>query len=354
MDNKFLREIERISKLQQNIVSPNVQKILDMQSNMARQLVLGNEAMLRSAGISTSAAIDNSYSKYSSSLVAELINTNKAHFERIQQVSQMFATNQVLEDVARTTLAFNKMLEGHGLLASDLKATDAISRYAAGLIDQSMLAKKSFIRMQNVLSHLEHGPVWKELAWFIDSIPSYAAQSKFDVYDESILSQHELAKESLEELSDALSENADSDKFHRIWESFPKPLRFILLAYLTYLSQIFFEYITEEVIIPYVTSAIQNVLIADSDNKRTKVNAIKNIPNEMCLYVDNGVRFISGTGVNLRESDSIKSPIIAKLNVGIVVHLQEKHRSWSRVIAYLEDGETLEGWVLTEYTERFR
>ncbi|WP_244662492.1 SH3 domain-containing protein [Vibrio owensii] len=101
---------------------------------------------------------------------------------------------------------------------------------------------------------------------------------------------------------------------------------------------------------PLVTEYLQN----NNEPLRVQKNTIKKLPQSTGVEVTATNRFISGDGVRLRSSASVKAEIISHLVFGQLVYVLEKERSWVKVAVPQKDGSTLEGWVFNEYTERFR
>jgi hypothetical protein len=103
----------------------------------------------------------------------------------------------------------------------------------------------------------------------------------------------------------------------------------------------------------YLQPKLEAMLSGNNDPRRIQTNAVKKLPQRNGVDVTSLNRFISGDEVRLRVSPSIKSEIIMTLNFGQSVYVLEKNRSWIKVAIPQKQGETLEGWVFTEYTERF-
>lgn len=98
---------------------------------------------------------------------------------------------------------------------------------------------------------------------------------------------------------------------------------------------------------------VEDMLKGNNDPRRVQTSAVKKLPQRNGVDVTSLNRFISGDEVRLRGLPSIKSEVITVLNFGQSVYVIEKKRSWIKVAIPQKQGETLEGWVFTEYTERF-
>jgi len=136
------------------------------------------------------------------------------------------------------------------------------------------------------------------------------------------------------------------DSLLEVFQKIPGVFKLIILLFIT------------EVILPitvdiYIKPAIEGYLRNNDEPRRVQTNTIKKIPQSIGVDVTSLNRFISGDEVRLRASPSIKSEIITVLNFGQSVYVLEKNRSWIKVAIPQKQGETLEGWVFTEYTERF-
>ena len=118
-------------------------------------------------------------------------------------------------------------------------------------------------------------------------------------------------------------------------------------------------YTIKNIIVPTVAAAVIQPSIDEYLNKsqepqRVQISTIKNIPQSSGTQTTAKNRFISGDNVRLRTEPSIKSSIIQSLNFGQAVLVIEKDKSWIKVAIPQKDGSSLEGWVFTEYTERFK
>ena len=65
-------------------------------------------------------------------------------------------------------------------------------------------------------------------------------------------------------------------------------------------------------------------------------------------------RFVSTDILHLREQPNIGSASLDELQFGQVITVISKKRNWLKVTYSYDDGEVMQGWVFTRYTERFR
>ncbi|TDE19088.1 SH3 domain-containing protein [Vibrio owensii] len=167
---------------------------------------------------------------------------------------------------------------------------------------------------------------------------------------------HELsAVEESSEFSEVLSEvneelktpNLTKTLLLQVLRKVPVILRILLIG--------FFQYVMVPLSVTlYLQPRIEAYLNETDEPKRVQTNNIKRLPQQENVEVTSLNRFISGVGVRLRASASIKSDILMSLSYGQAVYVIEKQRSWSKVAVPIKDGNFMEGWVFTEYTERFK
>ncbi|MEW2839068.1 SH3 domain-containing protein [Vibrio sp. JC34] len=176
-----------------------------------------------------------------------------------------------------------------------------------------------------------------------------ASLSNFDALN-SLYTEQELSEfsEVLAEVGDNLQEEQISERdAERTLQKLPT----FFLFFLKYLFNVIVMSLFVAVYVqPLVTEYLQN----NNEPLRVQKNTIKKLPQSTGVEVTATNRFISGDGVRLRSSASVKAEIISHLVFGQLVYVLEKERSWVKVAVPQKDGSTLEGWVFNEYTERFR
>ncbi|EHK9128046.1 TPA: SH3 domain-containing protein [Vibrio parahaemolyticus] len=204
------------------------------------------------------------------------------------------------------------------------------------------------LKQFSVLDLIANAVTLKQLNAF-DSIVNASSLMHFDTLN-SLYTEQELS-----EFSEVLSEVGDSfqngDSPQQDIENTFKKLPFFFLLFLKYL----FNYIVMPLFVavclqPLLAEYLQN----SSEPRRVQKSAIKKLPQNAGIETTAVHRFISGDGVRLRSSSSIKSEVISNLSFGQLVYVLEKERSWVKVAVPQKDGNTLEGWVFNEYTERFK
>ncbi|MEH8247408.1 SH3 domain-containing protein [Aeromonas veronii] len=151
----------------------------------------------------------------------------------------------------------------------------------------------------------------------------------------------------LSEVNKTLRESSLSR--HSLLEALQKLPGFFKVIILLFITEIIAP-ITVDI---YIKPEIEEFLRNNDEPRRVQTNAIKKLPKSIGVDVTPLNRFISGDEVRLRSLPSIKSEIIMTLNFGQSVYVLEKNRSWIKVAIPQKQGEPLEGWVFTEYTERF-
>ncbi|ELU4011445.1 SH3 domain-containing protein [Vibrio vulnificus] len=204
------------------------------------------------------------------------------------------------------------------------------------------------LKQFSVLDLIANAVTLKQLNAF-DSIVNASSLMHFDTLN-SLYTEQELS-----EFSEVLSEVGDTfqngDSPQQDIENTFKKLPLFFLLFLKYL----FNYIVMPLFVavclqPLLTEYLQN----SSEPRRVQKSAIKKLPQNAGIETTAVHRFISGDGVRLRSSSSIKSEVISNLSFGQLVYVLEKERSWVKVAVPQKDGSTLEGWVFNEYTERFK
>ncbi|PSU80913.1 SH3 domain-containing protein [Photobacterium phosphoreum] len=182
-----------------------------------------------------------------------------------------------------------------------------------------------------------------------DSVVNTPSLMHFDTLN-SLYTEQELSEfyEVLSEASDTFQKGESSQQ--DIENTFKKLPVFFLL---------FLKYLFNYIVMPLFVAVCLQPLLAEylqnnSEPRRVQKSAIKKLPQKTGIEITAVNRFISGDGVRLRFSSSIKSEVISNLSFGQLVYILEKERSWVKVAVPQKDGNTLEGWVFNEYTERFK
>ncbi|HAS8106924.1 TPA: SH3 domain-containing protein, partial [Vibrio vulnificus] len=176
-----------------------------------------------------------------------------------------------------------------------------------------------------------------------------ASLSHFDALN-SLYTEQELSdfSEVLAEVGNNLQEEQISERdAERTLQKLPTFFLFFLKYLFNFIVMPLFVAVYVQ---PLVTEYLQN----NNEPLRVQKNTIKKLPQSTGVEVTATNRFISGDGVRLRSSASVKAEIISHLVFGQLVYVLEKERSWVKVAVPQKDGSTLEGWVFNEYTERFR
>lgn len=159
----------------------------------------------------------------------------------------------------------------------------------------------------------------------------------------------------LSEFSDVLSDVGQTLQQGNISEKeIEKALKKLPSFFLLFL-QYLFNYVVMPLFVvmclqPLLTEYLQN----NDEPRRVQKNSIKKIPQRNGIETTAVNRFISGDGVHLRASASIKSEVISHLDFGQLVYVLKKERSWIKVSIPHKSGTPIEGWVFNEYTERFK
>ena len=204
------------------------------------------------------------------------------------------------------------------------------------------------LKQFSVLDTIANAAALKQLNVF-DSVVNASSLMHFDTLN-SLYTEQELSEfsEVLSEAGDSLQRDESSQQ--NIEKTFKKLPVFFLL---------FLKYLFNYIVMPLFVAVCLQPLLAEylqnnSEPRRVQKNAIKKLPQNAGIEVAAVNRFISGDRVRLRTSSSIKSQVISNLSFGQLVYVLEKERSWVKVAVPQKDGNTLEGWVFNEYTERFK
>ena len=204
------------------------------------------------------------------------------------------------------------------------------------------------LKQFSVLDTIANAAALKQLNVF-DSVVNASSLMHFDTLN-SLYTEQELSEfsEVLSEAGDSLQRDESSQQ--NIEKTFKKLPVFFLL---------FLKYLFNYIVMPLFVAVCLQPLLAEylqnnSEPRRVQKNAIKKLPQNAGIEVAAVNRFISGDRVRLRTSSSIKSQVISNLSFGQLVYVLAKERSWVKVAVPQKDGNTLEGWVFNEYTERFK
>ncbi|CAK1878902.1 hypothetical protein VCRA2113O356_200001 [Vibrio crassostreae] len=192
-------------------------------------------------------------------------------------------------------------------------------------------------------------PVWIKHLNALDSAINSKSLKKYEDL-QSLYTEQELSEISatLAEVSSNLGQRGVSEE--EVEKAFQKlPCLFLLLL----------RYLFNYILMPlFVGVCLQPLLVKYTQNnhesRRVQTSAIKKLPQLNGVNTTALNRFISGDRVRLRASASIKSEVISSLDFGQIVYILEKDRSWVKVSVPLKGGDSIEGWVFNEYTERFR
>ncbi|WP_217542906.1 SH3 domain-containing protein [Vibrio metschnikovii] len=177
-------------------------------------------------------------------------------------------------------------------------------------------------------------PVWIRQSEFLNSLYTEQELSEFS----GILS---------EVGSDLQQGNASERDVEKNLRKLPS-IFFLILKYL-------FNYIVMPLFVGFcLQPLVAEFLKSNDEPRRVQKSLIKKLPQSSGIETTAVNRFISGDGVRLRASASIKSAVISHLDFGQLIYILEKDRSWVKVTVPQKDGSKLEGWVFNEYTERFR
>ncbi|WP_217519015.1 SH3 domain-containing protein [Vibrio metschnikovii] len=177
-------------------------------------------------------------------------------------------------------------------------------------------------------------PVWIRQSEFLNSLYTEQELSEFS----GILS---------EVGSDLQQGNASERDVEKNLRKLPS-IFFLILKYL-------FNYIVMPLFVGVcLQPLVAEFLKSNDEPRRVQKSLIKKLPQSSGIETTAVNRFISGDGVRLRASASIKSAVISHLDFGQLIYILEKDRSWVKVTVPQKDGSKLEGWVFNEYTERFR
>ncbi|WP_162814029.1 MULTISPECIES: SH3 domain-containing protein [Vibrio] len=228
--------------------------------------------------------------------------------------------------------------------------------------------------IQNYSTVVDHFPQmelikhWKTLSLDFPKIPSVLPDEFLVTLN--LLKQHqavfnEIAEEGFTHEFSTVEENCEfSEVLSEVNEELKTPnlTKTLLLHVLRKVPVIlrvllisFFQYVMIPLSVTfYLQPRIEAYLSETDEPKRVQTNNIKRLPQQENVEVTSLNRFISGVGVRLRASASIKSDILMSLSYGQAVYVIEKQRSWSKVAVLIKDGNAMEGWVFTEYTERFK
>ncbi|HGF4931993.1 TPA: SH3 domain-containing protein [Vibrio parahaemolyticus] len=182
-----------------------------------------------------------------------------------------------------------------------------------------------------------------------NSVIDVASLKRFDTLN-SLYTEQELT-----EFSEALSEVGNSlqrDTTSNMDET--KGVQRVPVFLLLFLKYIFNYIVMPLVVATYLQPLLTDFLKESDEPLRVQKNTIKKLPQKNGIETTPANRFISGNGVRLRISASTKVEIITHLEFGQLVNVLEKDRSWVKVAVPQKNGEPLEGWVLNEYTERFK
>lgn len=152
----------------------------------------------------------------------------------------------------------------------------------------------------------------------------------------------EISDIELSEAQTLLGSSGDSGFLEAFNKLHPKIQAFILFLFL----QIFMPQVNEFIFKPL----IQNVLFANKLNT-DEIRTLKKAPLQD-IYTEN-LRFTTRNGVKVRARPNTRSEVLDELGVGQILTVINKKKSWAEV-AYLVDGETCNGWILTTYTAKFK
>jgi len=112
------------------------------------------------------------------------------------------------------------------------------------------------------------------------------------------------------------------------------------------------------IVLQFFVSVLATKYMSESSNFDSKALA-KQIKKECQIITvssdfTTNYRFVSTASLNVRENNSIKSRLIARLHFGQLVHIVQKKKNWTLVEYRNENGDVLiKGWVFTRYIKKF-
>lgn len=143
-----------------------------------------------------------------------------------------------------------------------------------------------------------------------------------------------------------LNENAGKQKFIDIFKRLsPYACKFILFLLLLSWDEI--KSISANILTPYAESTIK--AFTKQKTKQMKHISLK----DYGIDVTN-LRFITKQDLRIYSDSRKDSIIIDELPFGKLITVLKKNKNWSRICYKNEDGDLVEGWVFTRYTERFK
>jgi hypothetical protein len=210
-------------------------------------------------------------------------------------ISRPYALEKVLDSFSSNQLAIEKAVASIAQPSAIQKALDSLNSHQSA-VAKLMESVGNSSAIENMLASLD-------------------SQDFENIDDELAIA------------ADQLNETDTPNSYLSVFKNLPPTIQAI------------FFYILLNVIIPQINSISANILtpvvssyLQESDlTKREDVKNIKDFPR----YLDNvqvdGLRFITGDNVRLREGPSTKSDILDELVLGQVVSILSKDRNWIEV-----------------------
>ncbi|MEQ1599147.1 MAG: hypothetical protein ABL880_07255 [Methylotenera sp.] len=281
---------------------------------------------------------DSLTDKFSSASILASHGLDKAMLENSRSTSDVFKqfgrlTDKFSSASSLVSLGFNKTLvENSQSMNQALRQFDSLTdKFSSASILASHSINKALIDASKLLTKSE----------YIDAI-LFELESDSSLKDETEFSNLEIEK-NIEELSKAKTHSGFLARFVKLpaWLQ----LLLIFIAHDILLAQV--NNITANLMTPY----IQEIIDFDGTDKE-KINVIKKIQHDEINFEN--MRFISASNVFLRITPNSKSNILDRLQVGLVVTLVSKTKSWSEVTYLNADGEMMHGWVFSIYVSKFK
>lgn len=327
IDSPSAKTLDRVSAIERAIASMSRPSALEKAMESLNAIEKTMAAISRPSGLeqaldsfhSNQLAIEKAVAAISRpSALEQAMESWKSIEKTMAAISRPYALDKVLDSFSSNQLAIEKAVASIAQPSAIQKALDSLNSHQSA-VAKLMESVGNSSAIENMLANLD-------------------SQDFENIDDELAIA------------ADQLNETDTQNSYLSVFKNLPPAIQAI------------FFYILLNVIIPQINSISANILtpvvssyLEESDlTKREEIKNIKDIPR----YLDNvqvdGLRFITGDNVRLREGPSTKSDILDELVLGQVVSILSKDRNWIEVMYEYEDGEVLSGWVFTRYTSKFR